>query len=319
MRPVDALCQSNKIELNHCAPQDDHIASQHDHNLSNLLASGLDLSKLDHAHSESGMPGRKSLNDLVRQRQIVELLRDRPFASVRELQERLGVSAATVRRDIDKIDDSGAARKVYGGISAAEGFSPATAFARPYEENRDLAVEAKLQIAELAATMVSDGDSVIVNGGSTCFHLGVKLADRNIRLFTNSMPLAAYLGEHATCGLTIAGGELHREPRVMYVPGQPPAFYASKFFLGAQGVGPEGLLESHPLMVRSIQELSQNADQIVVVADSRKFSIHARSVSLPLSRIDTVVTDDGLSDQAAHMLEGAGIAIRIVSSQGAAS
>ena len=52
------------------------------------------------------------MNDLVRQRQIIELLRDRPFASVRELQERLGVSAATVRRDIDKIDESGGARKV---------------------------------------------------------------------------------------------------------------------------------------------------------------------------------------------------------------
>ncbi len=117
------------------------------------------------------------MNDLVRQRQIVELLRDRPFTSVRELQERLGVSAATVRRDIDKIDGTGAARKVYGGISALDGAAhKAPAFARPYDENRDLAVEAKRQIAELAATMVADGDSIIVNGGSTCFHLGVKLA-----------------------------------------------------------------------------------------------------------------------------------------------
>ncbi|MGN6146388.1 MAG: DeoR family transcriptional regulator, partial [Mesorhizobium sp.] len=110
------------------------------------------------------------MNDLARQRQIVELLRDRPFASVRELQERLGVSAATVRRDIDKIDESGDARKVYGGVSALE--TSGAVFARPYDENRDLAVEAKRQIADLAATMVKDGDAVIVNGGSTCFHLG---------------------------------------------------------------------------------------------------------------------------------------------------
>ena len=191
------------------------------------------------------------MSDLVRQRQIVELLRDRPFASVRELQERLGVSAATVRRDIDKIDELGTARKVYGGVSALDGAaSVATAYARPYDENRDLAVDAKRAIAEFAATMVQDGDAVIVNGGSTCFHLGVKLADRNIRLFTNSMPLAAFLGDHGTCSLTIAGGELHREPRVVYSPQLVPQFYASKFFLGAQGIGPDGLLESHPLMVR---------------------------------------------------------------------
>lgn len=248
---------------------------------------------------------------MVRQRQIVELLRDKPFASVRELQERFGVSAATVRRDIDKMDETGAARKVYGGISALQGAMQAAAFARPYDENRDLAVDAKRLIAEAAATMVEDGDAVIVNGGSTCFHLGVKLAERNVRLFTNSMPLAAYIGEQGRCNLTVAGGELHREPRVVYSPQQPPQFYASKFFLGAQGVGATGLLESHPLMVRSIQELSQNADQIVALVDSRKFSIHARNVSLPLSRIGTIITDEGLSDTAARLLENAGVAIQI--------
>jgi DeoR family ulaG and ulaABCDEF operon transcriptional repressor len=257
--------------------------------------------------------GRKYLNDVVRQRQIIELLRDRPFASVRELQERLGVSAATIRRDIDKIDEAGGARKVYGGISALDTKAQATAYARPYDENRDLAVEAKRQIAALAATMVADGDTVIVNGGSTCFHLGVRLADRNIRLFTNSMPLAAYIGDHGKCSLTIAGGELHREPRVIYSLVQPPTFYASKYFVGAQGISAEGLLESHPLMVRSIQELSRNVDQIVVLADSRKFSIHARNVALPLSRVGTLITDDGISDQHAKILENAGITLRIAS------
>jgi DeoR family ulaG and ulaABCDEF operon transcriptional repressor len=256
------------------------------------------------------------LNDLVRQRQIIELLRDRSFASVRELQERLGVSAATVRRDIDKIDESGAARKVYGGVSALDSAAHATAFARPYDENRDLAVDAKRQIADLAATMVADGDAIIVNGGSTCFHLGVKLADRNIRLFTNSMPLAAYLGDHGRCSLTIAGGDLYREPRVVYSSASPISFYASKYFLGAQGISAEGFLESHPLMVRSIQELSRNVDQIVVLADSRKFSIQARNVALPLSRVGALITDENISDQHAKMIEGAGVTLRIASNGG---
>lgn len=256
------------------------------------------------------------MSDQIRQRQIIEMLRDRPFASVRDLQERLGVSAATIRRDIDKIDGSGAARKVYGGISALDGAAQATAFARPYDENRDLAVDAKRQIAERAAMMVADGDAVIVNGGSSCFHLGVKLADRNIRLYTNSMPLAAYLGEHGKCSLTVAGGELHREPLVLYAPAQPVTFYASKFFLGAQGISADGLLESHPLMVRSIQELSMNADQIVVLADSRKFTIHARNAALPLSRVGTLITDDGITDQHARMLENAGVTLHVVAPGG---
>lgn len=251
------------------------------------------------------------MSDLDRQRQIVELLRDRPFASVRELQEHFGVSAATVRRDIDKADEIGHARKVYGGVSAREGTAPAAAFARPYDENRDLAVDAKRAIASLAATLVDDGDSVIVNGGSTCFHLGVKLADRNIRMFTNSVPLIAYLGDHGQCALTIAGGEVHREPRVVYSPHERCEFYASKYFVGAQGIGPEGLLESHPLMARSIEDLSQNADQVVVLADSRKFEIHARRMSLPFIRVSVFITDQNLSDTAAKVLENAGVDVRI--------
>lgn len=252
------------------------------------------------------------MSDLIRQKQIIEILRDRPFASVRDLQERLDVSAATIRRDIDRLDEAGSARKVYGGVSALDSGAQATAFARPYDENLDLAVEAKRQIAERAASMVADGDAVIVNGGSSCFHFGVKLAERNIRLFTNSMPLAAYLGDCGKCSLTLAGGELHRESRVIYSSSQPVTFYASKYFLSAQGIGTEGLLESHPLMVRSIQELSMNVDQIVVLADSRKFSIQARNVTLPLSRIGTLITDDGITEQHAKMIENAGVTLEIV-------
>ncbi|MEO8683267.1 MAG: DeoR/GlpR family DNA-binding transcription regulator [Devosia sp.] len=254
------------------------------------------------------------MSDLDRHRQILEFLHERPFASVRDLQDHVGVSAATVRRDIDKLDETGRARKVYGGVSASE--SARFDFARPYDENRDLAVEAKRAIAELAASMVNDGDAVAVNAGSTCFHLGVRLANRNIRLFTNSMPLAAYVGENGTCALTLAGGELHREPRIIFPSDTSPRFYASKYFVGAQAVGAEGLLESHPMLVRAISQLSDCADQVIALVDSRKFSIHARYAVLPLARIGVLITDSGLPDAAAQMLENAGVSVRIADLEG---
>ena len=267
-----------------------------------------------HGAQTPGQParggGRGALSDAERHRLIVELLRDRPFASVRELTGRLGVSAATVRRDIEKIHAAGGARKVYGGISALAG-RPHGVFARPYDENLDLAVEAKRAIAELAENLVADGDTLIVNGGSTCFHFGCMLAARNVRVFTNSMPLAAFLGEEGRCSLTIGGGELHREPRVIFAPGQASGFFASKYFVGAQGVSAEGLLESSPLQVRAIQELAERADQVIVLADSRKFAIRARNVSLPLGRVGTLVTDDALPGEAAVMLAAAEVEVRI--------
>jgi DeoR family ulaG and ulaABCDEF operon transcriptional repressor len=257
------------------------------------------------------------MSDRTRHAIISELLRERPFASVRDLQEHLGVSAATIRRDIDKLHEEGKARKVHGGISATETGGSERLAARPYDENRDLAVDAKRAIAKTAETLVRDGDSVIVHAGSTCYELGIRLARRNLRVYTNSMPLAAYLGEFGTCQLSIAGGALYREPGILHDAAAPrPDFFASRFFVGAQGIGPEGLLESHPLLAKVLDELSGCADEIVLLADSRKFAIQPRNLVLPLARISTLVTDDGLRDADAKLLEDAGVSILIAGSIG---
>lgn len=258
------------------------------------------------------------MSDSDRHKIIVDLLRETPFASVRDLTEVLGVSAATIRRDIDKLHEVGKARKVYGGISLTDAAVSGRLSARPYDENRDIAVEAKRAIADKAVTLVRDGDAVIVHAGTTCYQLGIQLAQRNVRIYTNSMPLAAYLGEHATCHLTIAGGELYREPGIIHnASAGAPSFFASRFFVGTQGISSEGTLESHPLLTKAIGELSSCADEIVLLADSQKFSIRPRNLVLPLSRISTIVTDDGLTDADAKVLEDAGVTI-IVASVGAA-
>lgn len=256
------------------------------------------------------------MNDTERHKAIVDLLREVPFASVRELQDYLGVSPATIRRDIDKLHDLGRARKVYGGISISDAGDSARLSAKSYDENRDIAVEAKRAIAAKAAGLVKDGDSIIVHAGSTCYHLGILLARRALRIWTNSMPLAAYLGERGTCQLVVAGGDLHREPGIIHGPTTNPPFFASKFFVGIQGISSAGLLESHPLLVKVIADLSACADEIVLLADSRKFSVRARNVVLPLSRIATIVTDDGLTDADAKLLEDAGIQIMVAPSNG---
>src|SRR5581483_2047446 len=137
---------------------------------------------------------------------------------------------------------------------------------------------------------------------------------RNVKIFTNSMPLAAKLWEKGVCHLTVAGGELHREPGILFSPGGgSPEFYASKFFLGAQGIGPGGITESHPLIVRAARDMLARADEVIVLADSRKFNVRARYHLVSLSRIGTLITDDGLKEQDGRMLEDAGVKV-IVSS-----
>lgn len=253
------------------------------------------------------------MKETQRQKLVLDVLRDRPFASVRDLQSVLDASPATIRRDIAKLHASGAVRKVFGGIAAADAggiFDRVTA--RPFTENQMLGVAAKMAIAQEAAALVQDGDALIIHGGSTCYLFAMLLANRNVKIYTNSMPLAATLWQNGTCHLTLAGGELYREPGIVFSPkAGPPEFYASKFFLGAQAITPSGMQESHPLVVRETELLLQRADEAIVLADSRKFGLRARNAMMPLTRISTLITDDGISDSNHKMLLDAGIRVII--------
>lgn len=253
------------------------------------------------------------MTEAERHKRMLEVLKDRPFASVRDLQGVLDASPATIRRDIAKLSAMGAVRKVFGGIAAAESSGPLDRIAaRPFTENQMLGVAAKKAIAQEAAALVREGDALIIHGGSTCYLFAMLLASRNVRIYTNSMPLAATLWQNGTCHLTLSGGDLYREPGIVFSPeAGPPEFYASKFFLGAQAITPTGMQESHPLVVRETELLLQRADEVVVLADSRKFGVRARYPIMPLARIGTLITDDGLTDANHKMLIDAGIHVVI--------
>jgi DeoR family ulaG and ulaABCDEF operon transcriptional repressor len=126
------------------------------------------------------------------------------------------------------------------------------------------------------------------------------------------MPLAATLAADGICHLTVSGGDLYREPGILYTPNAgPPEFYASRFFLGAQAIDQMGLMESSPLIAREIERLLPRTDEVVVLADSRKFSVRTRHHVLSLSRIATLVTDSGIAEEDHAMLVEAGVNVMI--------
>ena len=91
-------------------------------------------------------------------------------------------------------------------------------------------------------------------------------------------------------------------------------FYARRMFMGAQGLGPLGLMERDPLLIQAEQKLIDQADELVVLVDSSKFKQRSSLILCRLARIGTVITDDEIEDREAKMLEDAGVTLIVAKS-----
>lgn len=84
-------------------------------------------------------------------------------------------------------------------------------------------------------------------------------------------------------------------------------FYAKRMFMGAQGIGSVGLMEADPMLIQAEQKLIGQSDELVVLADSSKFANRSSLVLCPLERVNTMITDEYISDKSAAILEAAGV------------
>jgi len=145
------------------------------------------------------------------------------------------------------------------------------------------------------------------------------LASRRCQIFTNSFPIAEHLLKHSKNTIMLSGGAIYREQNIILSPFDNDVtrnFYARRMFMGAQGIGPLGPMEADPLLIQAEQKLIGQADELVLLVDSSKFAQRSSLVLCPLGRIDTVITDEGIPDKAAAMLEAAEITL-IVAQSGA--
>jgi len=110
----------------------------------------------------------------------------------------------------------------------------------------------------------------------------------------------------------LSGGTIYREQNIILSPFDNDVtrnFYARRMFMGAQGLGPLGLMEHDPLLIQAEQKLIDQADELVVLVDSSKFRQRSSLILCGLSRITTVITDEGIEDREAKMLENAGVGL----------
>jgi DeoR family ulaG and ulaABCDEF operon transcriptional repressor len=146
------------------------------------------------------------------------------------------------------------------------------------------------------------------------------LTARRCQVFTNSFPIAEHLLKHSKNTVMLPAGAIYREQNIILSPFTDDGsthFYARRMFMGCRGLGPLGLMEGDPMLVQAEQKLIGQADELIVLADSTKFAKRSSLLLCPLARIHTVITDEGISDRDAQMLEAADVRL-IVAQVGAA-
>ncbi|MGR3722390.1 DeoR/GlpR family DNA-binding transcription regulator [Abyssibius alkaniclasticus] len=258
------------------------------------------------------------MHEKERHRIILSAVQDRPVVTVIDLCGLTGASEATIRRDVATLHMQKKLRRVRGGAEAITPPSFIGLAGRTFAVNETMRIKQKQAIARAAVDMCADGEPIIINGGTTTFQMVHPLASRRLQVFTNSFPIAEHLLKNSKNTITLSGGTIYREQNIIISPFENDTtrnFYARRMFMGAQGLGPLGLMEADPLLIQAEQKLMGQADELVVLVDSTKFENRSSLVLCALGRIDTVITDEGISDKAAAMLDAAEVTL-IVARQG---
>jgi len=257
------------------------------------------------------------MHEKDRHRVILSAVQDRSLVTVADLCALTGASEATVRRDINTLDTQNRLRRVRGGAEALKAKPFVGLAGRPFSVNEMMNIAEKQAIAAAAVELCEDGEPIIINGGTTTFQMVHPLASRRLQVFTNSFPIAEHLLKNTMNTVILSGGIIYREQNIVLSPFENDVtrnFYAKRMFMGAAGIGPLGLMEQDPLLIQAEQKLIGQADELIVLVDSSKFANRSSLILCPLERIDTIITDDGIDDRTANMLDAADVSLIVVPS-----
>ncbi len=242
-----------------------------------------------------------------RETTILELLSEHGRMEVAALSQALGVSQVTVRKDLDAMEQKGILRREHGCavFGGTDDINNRLAF--HYEEKR--------RIAQRAAALVSPGETVMIENGSCCALLAEEIArsKSGATIITNSAFIASYIRRIDGARVVLLGGDFQNDAQVMVGPilrTCAEQFYVNKLFVGADGYSEQlGFTGNDHLRVQAVRDMAGQAEQVIVVTESVKFSQRGVVPLALAGRPMQVVTDGQLRADEQAALERAGIRV----------
>ena len=244
-----------------------------------------------------------------RQLRIRQMFESKDFLDLETLCRELDASESSIRRDLDMLEEESVLKRVYGGAVPVQ--PPANgAFDFTVESGR--LSDEKSRIARLTASLVEDGQTVILDGGSTVAAVAGELAGKFLHVVTNSLTIAETLEARRNIELTLTGGYLDPRIRVMLGPlceQMLGLIRADVLIMGIGSISEAGLSNNNTLVVGSEQKMIEIAAKVIIVADHTKFG---RSAMIPVAQLDAadvVVSDSNLAPEYVEMLRSNGVEV----------
>lgn len=234
------------------------------------------------------------------------------MVKVTDLMKEYGVSIETVRRDLEYLEKSGYLKRVYGGavLHGLYGQEPA------YEHREIVNYEEKKAIGAKTAELIDDGDTLIIDVGTTTLEVVHCLkGKKNLTVITNATLIAQEIVQNEGCRVILLGGELR--PGELAVSGHISDqnlqyFYANKLLMGVGGISLQsGCTDYHVEEANTRRIMLERSDMVIAVADYSKFGVTAMNFVCPPGRIDKLVTDWSTPSQTIREFREKGIDIII--------
>lgn len=248
----------------------------------------------------------------ARQSLILDLLADNQQVAVGEISDRLGVSQVTIRNDLNSLSDKGLVTRSHGGASSA--------FHSSILSRQRSMQEVKNRIAKAAAAMVNDGDTIMIDAGTTTALMAKHLVGkRDVRVVTSNLLVLPNLRNIPSVHLTLVGGEYRPSTESMVGPMTLRAleeFHVSKAFVGTDGFSLEKGMTTHLVEgAEVVRKLRQQSDRTILLTDSSKVNQTGFARILPMDAMDHIVTDNGLPTEVVAGLKKLNIELTTVEPQ----
>lgn len=244
-----------------------------------------------------------------RQQKISEMLQGKSSLKVNELATIFEVSESTIRRDLTEMEDDGLLSRIHGGAVCFN----RTSFEPSFKDKEDEKKFEKNLVGKKAASMIENGDTLILDSGTTTLEIAKNITASGIIVITNSIDIAAILSDKENIELIVTGGTLRVTTRAMVgniAEKNLQNFRVDKAFIGANGISiSDGITTPNLIEAQTKKAMMSVADKVIIVADSSKFNKVSFAVICPIKHVSSIITSSDLNKEIQKEYENYGVEI----------